>query len=833
MSVPLPHGLLLAVALLAGVARQQGAPPEPDPAGAAVEQEQESGEPQGPGPDADSSEAPPEPRPISEGRILTRAEVVSSALRGIEGQLEPDPALDRISGELERKELEFLLSRAELDGLDLDQVTVLRLEDLRLPWLEFSQDLARWKSRAEVRFEALQDRREYLRGERAAWELTRDGPPDHELSEELLAAVDATLERVVDVESRLRERRDQVGSLLQRIVTSEELTLDALDRLDEATQLVRRSWLTRGAPLWEAFEAEALRSPAPGTLDAADRWIAAQVDYAELVPGRLLALAATFLLLLWGTLALRRKQDGQVTSGDGKQHTSRLLQRPYSVALAGALLLTLPLLPYPRGSATDVLLVLAVLPIVRLGPVVLRGGLRRVLYLVVGLTLLTRFTGLWADESLGSRLLLLSTTALGLGVAVVQARTGGGEPTTRRGRFVRWLAATGALLLAVGLGANLLGWTELSRELTVATIASVFSALAWLVVVIAFAGDLLPLVIASPVGSWLSSLRRNEEMVTRVLGRLFTLIAVLMWLRSTSIRFRLDGPLLEGARKVAASRLELGDLSLSVGGLLAATLVLLAAWMLARLTRFVLQEQVFPSMSLRRGSGESILSVSNYAIWGVGIALAAASAGLSGTHLAVLIGALGLGIGFGLQTIVHNFVSGLILLFERPIKVGDTLEMSGWWGRVERIGIRASVIRSFEGAEVIVPNADLVSKEVTNWTGSDEIRRLEVLVGVAYGSDPEVVLEVLRRVADEHEQVLRWPEVTTEMIGFGDSALEFRLRCWTPVDRRLAVSSDLHVAIVRELGRAGIPIPFPQRDLHIKSMPQGAPPGPASSSQPD
>jgi small-conductance mechanosensitive channel len=298
-----------------------------------------------------------------------------------------------------------------------------------------------------------------------------------------------------------------------------------------------------------------------------------------------------------------------------------------------------------------------------------------------------------------------------------------------------------------------------------------------------------------------------------------------MWLRGALIRFRLDVPLRKRAEEVAAARLELGELVLSVGDLLAATIVLLGVWLLVRLTRFVLREQFFPGMKLRRGSGESILAVSSYAIWGVGIAMAASSAGLSGTHLAVVIGTLGLGIGFGLQTIVNNFVSGLILIFERPIKVGDTLQMPGWWGRVERIGIRASVIRSFEGAEIIVPNGDLISKEVTNWTGTDEVRRFEVLVGVAYGSDPEQVMETLRRAAEEHDQVLRWPEPTVEMTGFGESALEFRLRCWAQVDRWLGVSSDLHVAIVRALGRAGVTIPFPQRDLHVRSMPPGARPG--------
>ena len=138
-------------------------------------------------------------------------------------------------------------------------------------------------------------------------------------------------------------------------------------------------------------------------------------------------------------------------------------------------------------------------------------------------------------------------------------------------------------------------------------------------------------------------------------------------------------------------------------------------------------------------------------------------------------------------------------------------------GTVTRIGIRASVIRRRDGAEVIVPNGDLVAKEVINWTRSDDTRRIEVLVGVAYGTDPESVLEILLRVAEGHPLALTDPAPEAQMIRFGDSSLDFRVRCWTRVDEFVEVASDLHVAIYKELGEAGIPIPFPQHDLHVRS----------------
>jgi len=371
-------------------------------------------------------------------------------------------------------------------------------------------------------------------------------------------------------------------------------------------------------------------------------------------------------------------------------------------------------------------------------------------------------------------------------------------------------------LLGVALGANVLGWVQLSSLLAGATVSSAYSGFAWLIVVTATAA-LLPAVINGPLGDLLPSLRRNETAVRRVATRAVGVVAVIVWLRGALNNFQLDVKLSDAVESFAGSAISIGGLTIVMGGLIGAGFMLLLAWLLARLVRFFLKEEVVPRLRLRRGSGQSLITLTNYVVWGVGIALAASAAGLSGTQLSVVIGALSVGIGFGLQTIVNNFVSGLILIFEQPIKVGDTVQTPDLWGRVERIGIRASVIRSFEGAEIVVPNGDLVSKTVTNWTRTDEIRRTEVLVGVAYGTDPAKVLEILGRVAEEHPKVLKSPEIKAHMIRFGDSSLDFRLRAWAPMDDWIDVMSDLNVAINRELNAAGITIPFPQRDLHIKT----------------
>jgi small-conductance mechanosensitive channel len=212
----------------------------------------------------------------------------------------------------------------------------------------------------------------------------------------------------------------------------------------------------------------------------------------------------------------------------------------------------------------------------------------------------------------------------------------------------------------------------------------------------------------------------------------------------------------------------------------------------------------------------AISAVAQYAVMLIGFLLAAAAAGFDWSRITLLAGAFGVGIGFGLQNVVNNFVSGLILLFERPVQVGDTVQQGELIGEVRRIGIRSSTVRTFEGAEVIVPNADLISQRVVNWTLSDRNRRIDLPVGVAYGTPPERVLALLDRVGRAHPDTLADPEPMVLFRAFGESSLDFELRIWTArPERMLAARSELAVAIHAAFGEEGIEIPFPQRDLHL------------------
>jgi len=226
----------------------------------------------------------------------------------------------------------------------------------------------------------------------------------------------------------------------------------------------------------------------------------------------------------------------------------------------------------------------------------------------------------------------------------------------------------------------------------------------------------------------------------------------------------------------------------------------------------------------RLGPGEryAYSTIVKYAIVLAGLTLAFDALGVGWSSIQWLVAAIGLGLGFGLQEIFANFVSGLIILFERPIRVGDTVTVGEVSGTVSRIQIRATWITAFDRKELIVPNKEFVTGRLINWTLSDSVLRVEIPVGIAYGSDTNRAIEVLEQVARDSWRVLQDPPAQILFLGFGDSSLSFELRVFIrSVNNLLPVTHELHMSIDQAFREAGIEIAFPQRDLHVRSLPPG------------
>jgi potassium-dependent mechanosensitive channel len=264
--------------------------------------------------------------------------------------------------------------------------------------------------------------------------------------------------------------------------------------------------------------------------------------------------------------------------------------------------------------------------------------------------------------------------------------------------------------------------------------------------------------------------------------------------------------------------LTIGEITLSFSAILAALALFLVGVIATRGAQRWLDTQFLPRTRMDAGIRNSVKTGVGYAGVILAAMVAGSALGLNISNVAIVAGALSIGIGFGLQSVVNNFVSGLILLAERPIKTGDWIVVGAEQGLVKRISVRATEIETFDRASVIIPNSDLISGVVKNWVHGDRTGRITIQIGASYECEPEQVRDLLLDCARAHPGVLIYPEPRVFFTGFGQNSLDFQLFCFVgDVGASLAVKSDLHFEILRRLRGAGIEIPFRQNDVTIRN----------------
>ncbi len=321
----------------------------------------------------------------------------------------------------------------------------------------------------------------------------------------------------------------------------------------------------------------------------------------------------------------------------------------------------------------------------------------------------------------------------------------------------------------------------------------------------------------SPQGRSLNSLRKHGEFVKKRAIGLLNGIAVLYWIWLILMAFRISDYVAGFISSIFTQTYSIGSASFSLNAVAIFFAVIYVSVVFSKLLKVILEDDVLSILPLSKGLPHTIAMGVKYCLIVAGFLLAVNAAGIPVDKLTIILGAFSVGIGFGLQNIFSNMVSGLILLFERPIQIGDTVQVGQLIGNVKSIDLRSSNIHTFDGAEVIVPNGQLVSNEVINWTLSDKKRRLEIPVGVAYESDPPFVHKLLLQILNGHPEVLKDPEPLVFFSGLGESSLDFVLLFWIgDYNEGRRLKSDILFNLFAVLKENGVTIPFPQRDVHIK-----------------
>lgn len=385
----------------------------------------------------------------------------------------------------------------------------------------------------------------------------------------------------------------------------------------------------------------------------------------------------------------------------------------------------------------------------------------------------------------------------------------------RQSFFLSVIAHLAWVVLAVACLCNVLGNTSLADLLTNGVIISTYWALVAFVLYAILRG-LMAWFVFSDIAKRSRLLRVHSQMLDRKFASLLNLGAWSLWLVALMVSFQISGEAYSFAGEALNHKWSAGKVSISLLDVVMFFLVLAASSIIAKVIRFVLIEEVFPRTTLDPGIAQAGSRLTYISVIFLGMLFAFGAAGLEPSKLTMLTGAFGVGLGFGLQNVVSNFVSGIILSLERPVRIGDVVEIGELFGQVSAIGFRSSTVRTWDGADVIVPNSDFISKSVVNWSLTDPLRRTEIQIGIAYGTDPNRVLAILSDIVHGHPGVLQSPEALITFDQFGENSLNFTVRFWSKIDDRVKIRSELNILINDALNKAGISIPFPQRDVNLK-----------------
>ena len=706
---------------------------------------------------------------------------------------------------------------------ELRQLPFVRLESLARHWSFDAHRIQAWRTQMRAVTKPYADDTAELSLRRARWQATRAATPADSMPAPLARQIDLMISELQAAEQVLAAPLEQLIELGQRanaINSSIQLGREEVDRVISGVDA--RLFSRDALPLWQALhvpddqQADA-DSVVPGLdIEArfADAYSAVNAIKVHTMQALLLLL---LLVLLW--LARQQRLAPHVSRDDDSQ---RVAARPLSAWLLLAVMVVQVFESDAPMMALEVLTLLAVVPALRMLPQRAHDLLGSWPLMAAGLYLADRLGALlWGGEDFYRVFQLgLTVVALLLTLWLLRQMLRRAERSVGWARsMVRGIVWLGGGLLLASLLANLAGAVLLTQTLTSGVIDSGYIGLL-LYASMTVVNALLRMLMELPAVQRVWLFRRHGQALLSWLRRALLLAAAVSWLLYSMDRFRVLLPVQAFVSQVLGYDVEVGELSISLGDVLVFALSVLITIAAARATKLILREQLQGHSRLPRGVGNSIASLTYYALLLLGFLLALSAAGFKVSQLTLLFGALGVGIGFGLQGLVSNFVSGLVLMFERPIQPGDVIEINGASGSVREIGLRATKIRTFDGADIVVPNGTLVANNLTNWTLQDRNRRIEVPIGVAYGSDPAQVIELLASVARAVPGVAAEPAPVVLLQEYGDSSLNFSVRAWAQdYDRWTTTRSELMVSMLQALAAANISIPYNQYDLNLRGVP--------------
>ncbi|MGA9578822.1 MAG: mechanosensitive ion channel domain-containing protein [Terrimicrobiaceae bacterium] len=701
------------------------------------------------------------------------------------------------------------------------QPTLDSLERQQLLWQQRQEITTTWLNTLTHRANSLQDILNRLSELNQTWTATRAAAQAANAPQPILQQIDEALGAIATAETPLDSQRTAVLDLQARVAREVAQCGSVLAEIDRSQQKVVSGILVRKSAIWSgklwAGAGQALhdrvRRISNTLLQDGLEYLRDPSKGMPMHVGLLVLLTLLFRVVRW-------KSDQWSITGQSGSPASNVFRSPFAAALLVTLaILTIPFLQAIPLSIREMFQVLACVPIILLIRPVAGAWAMRGLYSLSFFFAIDTLRIAFSDGAPIDEAILLFEALAGFFVSAWLLAKTWRAPEELSGQaglsILRWGASIFLLIFGVGLVCGIIGYASLaslvvSGSLSLAITAPLLYASVLVVSgLIAFALRVWPL-------RTLHMVQHHRAVLEKRTHRFLLWAAFVGLIVRYLDHIGLLDPALAFGKTILTSRLERGAMSISIGDILTFFLTVWAAYLLSALIRFVLEEDVYPRTRITPGRSYATSSLLHYVVLAIGFVAAIALLGVDLSKITVLAGAFSVGIGFGLQSIVNNFVSGLIVLFERPIDKGDSVEIGNLRGTVQRIGIRASVVRTFQGADIIVPNSQFIAEKVTNWTHGDRSMRIELPVGVNYATPPKKAIDVLEATARAHPEVLREPAPQVIFVGFGDSSINFELRAWTDeFANALRIRTDLASAVYDAINEAGMSFPFPQREVRL------------------
>jgi len=691
-------------------------------------------------------------------------------------------------------------------------------------WQRAIDHIKTQKKRVSDLIRSLQNQQASLEMELRKWRNTRELNDSTYAFGNISEVVGSTTGTLDSLAGEIRERTELLIIPLNKTISTEVEVELLLKRIQDALQENIASVYTRTSA--SLFEKDYASSTAQGVIERVlaslrSEWVALvfhfnghKTNYALYLAFVLVVLA----LFIWLKTRLKYLKDDDLTY---YQTTFKaVLQRPLSAGLLFCLFLTVAFFPNRPPLFIDLVILAMLVPLLDIALRLTPRKLHGLLWIFAFLLVLLLAIQLMPKETLLFRyaLLVFGMVELLLLYKLYRHPKALVLPSLTLTRFVRFLVVFHILAVFIGVLGNIAGFDRFSLVAISSFITNTLVGILLFICAVILIGGLQYFVESKTMGQF-RVMRDHKEYLKDIIARIVIIGVTAFWLDAILRIFYVKGFVYEVLGNIFTRDIAVGSMSFSLAKILLFVFIIWFSIVLSRVIKIVLRSDVLNKLSLKKGIPRMITAITQFALITIGVLMAVRAIGMPLDQLTIILSAFSVGIGFGLQNIFNNLVSGVILLFEREVQIGDIIEVNDLMGKVKSMGIRSSHIQTFDGAEVIVPNGLLISQEVVDWTLSDKSRRIEIISGVAYGSDVHLVKKLLMQVIMEHPDVKPEPEPLVLFNEMGESSLDFRLLFWTAnFEEWLRIRSEVIFAIHDILYENNIVIPFPQRDLHLKSV---------------